>query len=68
MIKPIKQVKITKIKCQKALKDRLLSYGITEGAIVKVEKNLNGVIISHLGKLLAIGKELCNLIEVEICA
>ena len=63
-----KKVKITKIKLEKNLKNRLNSLGVTEGVLVKKTHSSilnNAVMIEVLQTRIAIRKEVAGCIYVE---
>lgn len=60
------KIRIVEITAEVIEKKRLEKYGVSLGSIANVEFISDGVILSRNGRLIAIGKDLLNDIEVNI--
>lgn len=60
--------KITDI-CADDIKDKLKTYDIKVGSVVKVQQTYKGSCIISVGaRIIALGKRICDAVEAEICA
>ncbi len=58
-------VRVLGLKLTKSEIERLNSYGITKNSIIKVERNLGGIIVSVNGRLIALSSKIADSIEVN---
>lgn len=58
-------VRVLRLKLTKSETERLNSYGITKNSIIKVERNLGGIIVSVNGRLIALSSKIADSIEVN---